>query len=125
MHDDNQHPVRGDFEAKLLNLYEQAGANEPNLRFEDGAYVDAMIQSAWWGFKTAHDEKHGQCLALARDVSIARRQKSQYFRAVMWFLANTKIDPKDVPGPVRHTLVFVVGRLIEKAKRAAGEVANG
>lgn len=71
------------------------------------------------------DELIGKATALARDVSVARRQKSQYFRAVKWFLANTNIDPRNVPGPVRHTLVFVVGRLIAKAQRAAGEVANG
>jgi len=124
MHDDNQHPARGDFEGQLLKLYEEAGAKEPNLRFEEAAYVDPLIQSAWWGFKTAHDEKHGQCLALARDVSIARRQKSQYFRAVKWFLANTNIKPADVPTPVYHTLVHVVKTLAEKAKLAA-EVANG
>lgn len=125
MHDDNQHPARGDFEAQLLKLYEEAGTDEPNLRFEDSAYIDPLIQSAWWGFKTAHDDKYGQCLALSRDVSIARRQKSQYFRAVKWFLANTNIDPKNVPAPVYHTLVHVVTTLAEKAKRAAAEVANG
>ncbi|CAI3799028.1 hypothetical protein GLGCALEP_02125 [Pseudomonas sp. MM221] len=61
---------------------------------------------------------------MGRYVSIGRRQKSQYFRAVKWFLANTNIDPKEVPGPVYHTLVHVVMTLAEKAKRAA-EVANG
>lgn len=71
------------------------------------------------------DELIGKATALARDVSIARRQKSQYFRAVKWFLANTNIEPRNVPGPVRHTLVFVVSRLIAKAQRAASEVANG
>lgn len=70
------------------------------------------------------DELIGKATALARDVSIARRQKSQYFRAVKWFLANTNIKPADVPTPVYHTLVHVVKTLAEKAKRAA-EVANG
>ncbi|WP_445677659.1 hypothetical protein [Pseudomonas putida] len=70
------------------------------------------------------DELIGKATALARDVSIARRQKSQYFRAVKWFLANTNIRPADVPTPVYHTLVHVVNTLAEKAKRAA-EVANG
>lgn len=66
-----------------------------------------------------------KCEALGRYVSIGRRQKSQYFRAVKWFLANTNIDPKQVPGPVYHTLVHVVTTLAAKAKRAAAEVANG
>ncbi|GLO24231.1 hypothetical protein [Pseudomonas putida] len=70
-------------------------------------------------------ELQAKCVALGRYVSIGRRQKSQYFRAVKWFLANTNIDPKDVPGPVYHTLVHVVTTLAEKAKRAAAEVANG
>lgn len=70
------------------------------------------------------DELIGKVTALARDVSIGRRQKSQYFRAVKWFLANTNIKPADVPTPVYHTLVHVVNTLAEKAKRAA-EVANG
>ncbi|WP_420170406.1 hypothetical protein ACN99C_17805 [Pseudomonas alloputida] len=65
-----------------------------------------------------------KCEALGRYASIGRRQKSQYFRAVKWFLANTNIDPKQVPAPVYHTLVHVVTTLAAKAKRAA-EVANG
>ena len=67
------------------------------------------------------DELIGKATALARDVSIARRQKSQYFRAVKWFLANTNIRPADVPTPVYHTLVHVVNTLAEKAKRAVSE----
>ena len=70
------------------------------------------------------EELIGKVTALARDVSISRRQKSQYFRAVKWFLANTNIKPADVPTPVYHTLMHVVKTLAEKAKRAA-EVANG
>ena len=66
-------------------------------------------------------ELQAKCEALGRYVSIGRRQKSQYFRAVKWFLANTNIDPKDVPGPVYHTLVHVVTTLAEKAKRAVSE----
>lgn len=69
-------------------------------------------------------ELQAKCEALGRYVSIGRRQKSQYFRAVKWFLANTNIKPADVPTPVYHTLVHVVKTLAEKAKRAA-EVANG
>jgi len=67
-------------------------------------------------------ELQAKCEALGRYVSIGRRQKSQYFRAVKWFLANTNIRPADVPTPVYHTLVHVVNTLAEKAKRAAGEV---
>ncbi|MCE0853002.1 hypothetical protein LU689_24120 [Pseudomonas asiatica] len=93
-------------------------------RYED-TYANTVLNIAWRGWAASHDQAHGQILALSRDVSIARRQKSQYFRAVKWFLANANIDPSNVPGPVRHTLVFVVGRLIAKAQRAAGEVANG
>ncbi|WP_286920079.1 MULTISPECIES: hypothetical protein [Pseudomonas] len=84
-----------------------------------------QLQTTIQSLTAERDELIGKATALARDVSIARRQKSQYFRAVKWFLANTNIDPKEVPGPVRHTLVFVVGRLIAKAQRAAGEVVNG
>lgn len=69
-------------------------------------------------------ELQAKCEALGRYVSIGRRQKSQYFRAVKWFLATTNVDPKIVPKPVYHTLVHVVKTLAEKAKRAA-EVANG
>ena len=69
-------------------------------------------------------ELQAKCEALGRYVSIGRRQKSHYFRAVKWFLANTNIKPADVPTPVYHTLVHVVKTLAEKAKRAA-EVANG
>lgn len=69
-------------------------------------------------------ELQAKCVALGRYVSIGRRQKSQYFRAVKWFLANTNIKPADVPTPVYHTLVHVVKTLAEKARRAA-EVANG
>ncbi|MBT9234276.1 hypothetical protein KKQ11_00370 [Pseudomonas sp. MG-2] len=68
------------------------------------------------------DELQAKCVALGRYVSIGRRQKSQYFRAVKWFLANTNVDPKIVPKPVYHTLVHVVTTLAEKAKRAAAEV---
>lgn len=67
-------------------------------------------------------ELQAKCEALGRYVSIGRRQKSQYFRAVKWFLANTNIDPKKVPAPVYHTLVHVVTTLAEKAKRSAAEV---
>ncbi|MCE0931650.1 hypothetical protein [Pseudomonas monteilii] len=70
-------------------------------------------------------ELQAKCVALGRYVSIGRRQKSQYFRAVKWFLANTNISPADVPTPVYHTLVHVVNTLAAKAKRAAAEVANG
>lgn len=59
----------------------------------------------------------GSCKAMGRDISIMRRQKSQYFRCVKWFLANTKIDPDDIPGPVRHTLVHVAGVLAAKAEK--------
>lgn len=71
--------------------------------------------------KAERDEFEAKCVALGRYVSIGRRQKSQYFRAVKWFLANTNIRPADVPTPVYHTLVHVVNTLAEKAKRAVSE----
>ncbi|UMY63915.1 hypothetical protein [Pseudomonas sp. LS.1a] len=93
-------------------------------RYED-TYANTVLNIAWRGWAASHDQSHGQILALSRDVSIARRQKSQYFRAVKWFLASTSFEPQSIPTPVRLTLVHVARTLIEKAKRAAAEVANG
>ncbi|MDM3889657.1 hypothetical protein [Pseudomonas juntendi] len=83
-----------------------------------------QLQATVQQLTAERDELKAKCEALGRYVSIGRRQKSQYFRAVKWFLANTNVDPKIVPKPVYHTLVHVVTTLAEKAKRAA-EVANG
>ncbi|WP_070096227.1 hypothetical protein [Pseudomonas sp. NBRC 111139] len=87
-----------------------------------GQLRDAFVERD--KLKAENAELQAKCEALGRYVSIGRRQKSQYFRAVKWFLANTNIDPKQVPGPVYHTLVHVVKTLAEKAKRSV-EVANG
>lgn len=84
-----------------------------------------QLQATIQQLKVERDELEAKCVALGRYVSIGRRQKSQYFRAVKWFLANTNIDPKEVPGPVYHTLVHVVTTLAAKAKRATSEVVNG
>lgn len=84
-----------------------------------------QLQATVQQLTAERDELQAKCEALGRYVSIGRRQKSQYFRAVKWFLANTNIKPADVPTPVYHTLMHVVKTLAEKAKRAAAEVANG
>ncbi|MEZ2724122.1 hypothetical protein ACBQ21_09000 [Pseudomonas putida] len=104
------------FDRKKLKAMAESATGVSDVSLAPDVILDLLAE---------RDELIGKATALARDVSIARRQKSQYFRAVKWFLANTNIDPRNVPGPVRHTLVFVVGRLIAKAQRAAGEVANG
>lgn len=59
--------------------------------------------------------------AMGRYVSFGKRQKSQYFRAVKWFLANTNFDPATIPTTVRLTLEHVAKKLIEQAQRAAEE----
>jgi len=62
--------------------------------------------------------------AMGRYVSFGKRQKSQYFRAVKWFLAHTNFDPKDIPTTVRLTLEHVTKTLIRNAQRAAEEVKS-
>lgn len=59
---------------------------------------------------------------MQKDVVQHRRRKSQYFRAVRWFMAHTNLDPKDIPGQVYHTLMHVVQVLAKKAQRQSEEV---
>lgn len=57
------------------------------------------------------------CAAMGRDISITRRQKSQYFRCLKWMLGHTNIDPKTIPSSVYHTLVHVAGVVAAKAEK--------
>jgi len=57
----------------------------------------------------------GNCVALGRELSICRRQKAQYFRAVKWLLGNTKLEPAEIPGRVRHTLTHVAEVAAQRA----------
>lgn len=50
----------------------------------------------------------GSCKAMGRDLSIARRQKSQYLRALSWLVHNLCIDLGGKPGWLIHTLCHVV-----------------
>ena len=65
-----------------------------------------------------------KCTAIGKYVAICKQHKRNYLRAVKWFMANTKVQPKDIPEPVYITLRNVAERLIAKAQRAAQEVKS-
>lgn len=55
MHDTTPDPFHADFEAAVTKVYDEAGADEPNLVFKHGAYTDPLIQSAWWAWNASRD----------------------------------------------------------------------
>lgn len=55
MHDTTQDPFHADFEAAVIKVYDEAGADEPNLAFRHGAYTDPLIQSAWWAWNASRE----------------------------------------------------------------------
>lgn len=69
-------------------------------------------------------KRDAKCTAMAKYISIGRRQKLNYLRVVKWFMAHTNFEPKDIPEPVYITLRHVADRLIAKAARAAQEVKS-
>lgn len=61
------------------------------------------------------DSLKGSCKAMGRDLSIARRQKSQYLRALNWFVNNLCIGLEDKPEWLLNTLGHVVRNADKKA----------
>lgn len=50
----------------------------------------------------------GSCQAMGRDLSIARRQKSQYLRSLQWLVFHLNVSLEGTPGWVLNTLKHVV-----------------
>lgn len=55
MRDTTPDPFHADFEAAVIKVYDEAGADEPNLAFKHGAYTDPLIQSAWWAWNASRE----------------------------------------------------------------------
>ncbi|WP_338799535.1 hypothetical protein V9K81_08740 [Pseudomonas monteilii] len=110
------------------NLPEEATQRRQGIKYltpEESWQIKVELVKQVNRLKAENTELQAKCVALGRDLSIARRQRSQYFQAVKWLLANTNIDPSTVPGQIRHTLTHIVGRLIAKAQHTARKVING
>lgn len=54
------------------------------------------------------DSLKGSCKAMGRDLSIARRQKSQYLRSLQWLVFHLNVSLEGTPGWVLNTLKHVV-----------------
>lgn len=54
------------------------------------------------------DSLKGSCKGMGRDLSIARRQKSQYLRTLQWMVFNLSVSLEGKPGWVLTTLKHVV-----------------
>lgn len=58
----------------------------------------------------------GSCKAMGRDLSIARRQKSQYQSCIKWLLGHTNLDPKSIPCRIRSVLAHVAEMVAKREK---------
>lgn len=62
------------------------------------------------------DSLKGSCKGMGRDLSIARRQKSQYLRALNWFVNNLCIGLEGKPEWLLNTLGHVVRNADKKSE---------